>query len=362
MQSRRFFVKAGGALVVAGAAATVNAPNVIAQPRVQWRMPTLWPPSLDVLQGNAQRFAKIVDELTGGHFKIQVFAGGELMPATGIFDACLQGTVEAFNGAAYYWAGKENAFQWFTSVPFGLNTQGYTAWYQQGDGQKLWEEAYAPFGVVPRPGQSTNPQMGGWFRKKMNTVDDMKGLKIRIPGLAGKVYAKAGSAVVLLPPGEIYTALERGVIDAAEWVGPHDDMKMGFHNVARYYYYPGWHEPGTTGEFVFNKKAYEALPVDIQRMLDYTTQALNTVEFMEYFTKNSLGLHKLKADMKGKVEILRLTDPTIKDLKKLAVDVNREESEKSPQARKVYASYTKFQDVVGEWSMISEGSYYSTLV
>ena len=196
---RRFFVKAGGALVAAGAAAVVDAPNVIAQPRVQWRMPTMWPPALDILQGNAQKFARIVDELTAGRVKIQVFASGELMPATGVFDACLQGTVEAFNGAAYYWAGKENGLQWFTSVPFGLNTQGYMAWYQQGDGLTLWEEAYAPFGVVPRPGQSTNPQMGGWFRKKINTVDDVKGLKIRIPGLAGKVYAKAGAAVVSCP-------------------------------------------------------------------------------------------------------------------------------------------------------------------
>src|SRR5688500_4413236 len=226
MQRRRFLVKAGGLLAATGAATVVDAPNVIAQPRVQWRMPSMWPPALDILQGNAQKFARIVDELTGGRFKIQVFAGGELMPATGVFDACLQGTVEAFNGAAYYWAGKENALQWFTSVPFGLNTQGYTAWYQHGGGLALWEEAYAPFGVVPRPGQSTNPQMGGWFRKKINTIDDFKGLKARIPGLAGKVYAKAGAAVVLLPAGEIYTALERGTIDAAEFIGPHDDLKL----------------------------------------------------------------------------------------------------------------------------------------
>jgi hypothetical protein len=168
-----------------------------------------------------------VPERTGGRFKIQVFAGGELMPPTGVFDACAQGTVEAFNGGAYYWAGKETAFQWFTSVPFGLNAQGYFAWYHFGDGLKLWEEAYAPFGLVPRPAQSTNPQMAGWFRKKINSVDDFKGLKIRIPGLGGKVYAKAGSAVVLLPPGEIYTALERGTLDATEFVGPHDDLKLG---------------------------------------------------------------------------------------------------------------------------------------
>jgi TRAP-type mannitol/chloroaromatic compound transport system substrate-binding protein len=167
--------------------------------------------------------------------------------------------------------------------------------------------------------------------------------------------------VVLLPPGEIYTALERGVIDATEWVGPHDDLKMGFQQAAKYYYYPGWHEPGTTGEFVFNKKAYEALPVDIQRMLDYTSQAINTIEFMEYFTKNAIGLNRLRTEFKGKVEIIKLADPVLKQLKTMAVEVNKEESEKSPMARKVYASYTKFQDIVGDWSLVSEGSYYSLL-
>jgi TRAP-type mannitol/chloroaromatic compound transport system substrate-binding protein len=168
-------------------------------------------------------------------------------------------------------------------------------------------------------------------------------------------------SVVLLPPGEIYTALERGVIDAAEWVGPHDDMKMGFHQIARYYYYPGWHEPGTTGEFVFNKKAFESLPMDLQRILDYSTQALNTIEFMEYFTKNAQGLQRLQGEFKGKVEITRLPDPVLKELKKGALEVVKEESERSPQARKVHASYTKFQELVGDWSLISEGSYYSLL-
>jgi len=204
--------------------------------------------------------------------------------------------------------------------------------------------------------------MMGWFRKKLNTTADLKGLKMRIPGLGGKVYAKLGTAVVLLPPGDIYTALERGVIDAAEWVGPYEDMKMGFHQIARYYYYPGWHEPGTTGEIVFNKKAYEALPVEFRRMLDYCTQALNTTGFMEYYTKNSQNLHKLLTEFKGKVEFTRLPDAMLKDLKQVAVDVVKEESEKSPQAKKVNASYQKFMGLVGQWGEISEGSYFATLI
>jgi TRAP-type mannitol/chloroaromatic compound transport system substrate-binding protein len=361
MERRRFIVKAGGVLVAAGATTAVSAPNVIAQPRVQWRMPTFWSPANDVLMGNAQKFAKMVEEMSAGRFKIQVFAAGELMPAPGVFDACSQGTVEMYNAAAYYWPGKEPAVQWFTAMPFGLNPQGTYAWYYFGDGLKLWEETYAPFNLIPRPSASTGPQMMGWFRKKINSTADLKGLKMRIPGLGGKVYAKFGTSVVLLPPGEIYTALERGVIDAAEWVGPHDDLKMGFQQAARYYYYPGWHEPGTTGEFVFNKKAYDGLPVEFRRILDYTSQALNTVEFMEYFYRNSVGLQKLKSDHKGKIEIVKLDDATLKEIKKVALEVNKEESEKSPMAKKVHASYTKFQSIVGEWSEISEGSYYSLL-
>jgi TRAP-type mannitol/chloroaromatic compound transport system substrate-binding protein len=361
MERRKFLVKAGGVLAAAGAATAIDAPNVIAQPKYQWRMPTYWSPANDVLLGNAQKFAKMAEEMSGGRLKIQVFAAGELMPAPGVFDACSQGTVEMYNAAAYYWPGKEPATQWFTAMPFGLNPQGTYAWYYFGDGIKLWEETYAPFNLIPRPSASTGPQMMGWFRKKINTTADLKGVKMRIPGLGGKVYARYGVSVVLLPPGEIYTALERGVIDAAEWVGPHDDMKMGFHQIARYYYYPGWHEPGTTGEFVFNKKAFESLPTDLQRILDSITQALNTIEFMEYFTRNAQGLQRLKADFKGKVEFTRLPDPVLKELKKGAQEVVKEESERSPQARKVHASYTKFQELVGDWSLISEGSYYSLL-
>ncbi|HLF48310.1 MAG TPA: ABC transporter substrate-binding protein, partial [Methylomirabilota bacterium] len=184
MEGRRRFILKGATLAAAGAAAAVvNAPNVIAQPKFQWRMCTSWPPALDVLQGNAQRFAKIVDEMSGGRLKIQVFAAGELMPAFGVFDATSQGTLEMFNSAAYYWAGKEPATQWFTAVPFGMNAQSTYTWYYYGDGLKLWEETYAPFNLVPRPSASTGVQMGGWFRKKINTIADYKGLKMRIPGL-----------------------------------------------------------------------------------------------------------------------------------------------------------------------------------
>jgi TRAP-type mannitol/chloroaromatic compound transport system substrate-binding protein len=357
MERRRFIVKAGGVLAVTGAAAVIEAPHVIAQPKVQWRMPSAYPPATDVFLGSAQRLARAVDEMSGGRFRIEVFPAGQLMPPLGIFDAASQGTVEAFQAASLFWAAKEPAAPWFTTVPFGLNAAGMTAWCLQGDGLKLWEEAYAPFDLVPRPGMSTGPQMAGWFRKKINTLADFKGLKMRIPGLGGQVVDRAGGTAVLMPGGEVYAALERGVIDASEWSGPYDDMKLGLHNTARYYYYPGWHEPGATLEFVFNKKAYAALPVDLQRILDYATVTTQPAGLMEYEVKNAVGLERLRTDFKGKVEILQLPAPVLHDLKKLSAEVVKEASEKSPLAKKVYASFTKFQAQLAGWSRISEGAY-----
>ena len=360
MERRRFLIKSATATGVT-AAALVNAPNVIAQPRFQWRMSTTWTPALDVLQGGAQKMAKIADDMSGGRLKIQVFAGGELMPPFGCFDAASQGTIECFMGAPYYWAGKEPGFQWFSAVPFGFNPNGMMAWYLHGDGLKLWEEAYAPFSLVPRPGPSTGVQMAGWFRKKINTTADFKGLKMRIPGLGGKVVAAAGGTVILTPGGEIYTALERGTIDSTEWVGPHDDMKLGLHNAARYYYYPGWHEPGTTAEFGFNKKAYDSLPADLKAVLDHACQAVQVISFMEYEYKNTAALQKLKTDFKSKVEITKLSDATLKDLKKLSEQVVKEESEKTPMAKKVYAAVNKFESQLNDWRLISEAAFHAQI-
>ena len=358
MERRRFIVKTGGVLAAAAAAAAIDAPNVIAQPKVQWRMSTTWTPTLDVLQGSAQQLAKLVDEMTGGRFKIEVFPGGQIMPPFACFDAASQGTIEAFMGTPYYWADKEPAFNWFAAIPFGLNTDGMSTWLHRGGGLKLWEESYGAFNLVPRPVVETGVQMAGWFRKKIDIIGDYKGLRMRIPGLGGKVVAKAGGTVVLTPGSEVYAALERGVIDASEWVGPHDDMKLGLHETARYYYYPGWHEPGNTIPFGFNRKAYEALPVDLKRTLDHAVAATQVYGHAEYEAKNTLALDKLKTEFKGKVEILPLPAPVLRDLKKLSTEVVREESEKSPMARKVYASYTAFQAQRVGWSRISEGAYY----
>jgi TRAP-type mannitol/chloroaromatic compound transport system substrate-binding protein len=357
-ERRRFIATAGGVVAAAAAAAIVDAPNVIAQPKVHWRLSTAYPPVLDQLQGAAQRLANVVEEVSAGRFRIEVFPGGQIMQPFACFDAASQGTIEAFMGSGQYWTDKEPALEWFTTIPFGMNPEGMAAWYYQGDGRKLLEETYAAFNLVPRQGPAFAPQMGGWFRKKITTIGDYKGLKMRIPNLGGKVVAKAGGTVVLTPAADIYAALERGVIDVAEWVGPHDDMKLGLHKTARYYYYPGWHEPGTMNAFGFNKKAYEALPVDLQRTLDHATAAAQVYGLTDYHVKNAMALERLKTEFKGKVEILQLPVPVLRDLKRLAAEVVREQSEKSPMARKVHASFTKFQALVGPWDHVAQGAYH----
>ena len=358
-ERRRFLATASGAMAAAAAAAITDAPNVIAQPKVQWRMSTAFTSALDVQQGAALRLAKVVDEVSGGRFKIEVFPSGQIMQAFECFDATSQGKIEAFMGVGSYWVAKEPAFSWFHTIPFGMNPEGMVAWYYQGDGLKLLEEAHIPFNVVPRPSPATAPQMAGWFRKKMNTIGDYKGLKMRIgTDLGGKVYVKAGGTAVVTPGAEIFSAFERGVIDACEWVGPHDDMQLGLHKAARYYYYPGWHEPGSVNVFGFNKKAYEALPVDLRSTLDHAVAAVQVYGLTDYHTKHAIALERLKREFKGKVEILQLPVPVLRDLKKLAAEVVKEESEKTPMARKVHASFTKFQALVGPWDHVAEGAYH----
>ena len=356
LDRRRFLARAS---LAAGAAtvAAAHAPNVIAQPKIQWRMSTTWTPSLDMLQGSAERLGKVVEALSGGRFKIDVFPGGQIVPPLDCFDAASRGTIEAFMGAPYYWPEKEPAVQWFSTVPFGMDPAGMTSWYYQGDGLSLWEEAYAAFNLIPRPGPAIAPQMAGWFRKKINTIGDYRGLKMRIPGLGGKVVARAGGAVVLTPAAEIYAALERGVIDASEWIGPYDDMKLGLHKTARYYYYPGWHEPGTVTGFGFNRKAYEALPVDLQRTVDHAAEVVQVYGLTDYHVKNAAALARLRTEFKA-ITVLRLPTPVLRDLKKLAAGVVREESEKTPMGRKVHASFTKFQALVGPWDNLAEGAYH----
>ena len=354
---RRFLATATGTVAAVAATKLLDAPNVIAQPKVRWRLSTAWPASL-LQQTAALRLAQVVEEISGGRFRIEVFPSGQLALPFDVFEAASKGTIEAFMASPQYWQDREPALEWFGTIPFGMNPQGMSAWLYQGDGLKLWEEAYAVFNLVPRPIPCAAPQMAGWFRKKINTIADFKGLRMRIPNLGGKVVARAGGTTVMTPGGDIYAALERGVIEASEWIGPHDDMILGLHKTARYYYYPGWHEPGTVNDFGFNKKAYDGLPVDLRRTLDYAVAATQAFALTNYQTKNAIALERLRTEFKGKVELVQLPVPVLRDLKKLAVDVIREQSEKTPTAKKVHASFTKFQALVGPWDHVAEGAYH----
>ncbi len=360
MKRRDFLKKTGAAAVAATAGATMAAPSALAKQKTyRWKMVTTWPPNLPVLQTGAVRFAKRVEEASGGRIKIKVFAGGELVPPLGVFDAVSDGTVEVGSGAAYYWAGKVPAAQWFSSVPFGFNAQGINAWFYSGGGLKLWEEVYAPFNVVPRPQGNTGVQMGGWFRKDMNSIADYKGLKMRIPGLGGKVVAKAGGTVVLLPGGEIFTSLERGVLDATEWVGPMHDLRMGFYKAAKNYYYPGWHEPGTCLEVIFNKQAYDSLPKDLQLVIDAVAAETNQWSLCEFEAGNGAALETLIND--HNVNLVRFPEKMLAELRKLAEEVLEEEADKDPMSRKVHEAYKKFKAQVGAWGSISEKPYYDVI-
>ncbi len=359
MKRRDFLKKTSVAAVAAAAASTMAAPAVIAQKKYMWKMVSTWPPNLPVLQTGAERFAKRVEEVSEGRLKIQVFAGGELVPPLGVFDAVSDGTVECGSGASYYWAGKVPAAQWFAAVPFGFNAQGINAWFYSGGGLQLWEEVYAPFNVIPRPQGNTGVQMGGWFRKEMKSIDDYKGLKMRIPGLGGKVIAKAGGTVVLLPGGEIFTSLERGVIDATEWVGPMHDLRMGFYKAAKYYYYPGWHEPGTCLEVIFNKKAYESLPKDLQAIVDAVAAETNMWSLSEFEAGNGAALQTLISE--HNVNLVRFPDPLMEDLRKLADETLEEEADKDAMSRKVHEAFKTFKAQVGVWGSVSENAYYNVI-
>ena len=356
-ERRRFLATAGGALAATAVTAIIDVPNVIAQPKVQWRLSTAFTHGL-VLQSAAQQLAKIVEEMSGGRFRIEVFPGGQIFQPLECFDAASQGKLEAYMASPQYWRDKEPALEWFGTIPFGMNPEGMAAWYYQGDGLKLWEEGYGAFNLVARPIGVAAPQMAGWFRKRINTIADYKGLKMRIPNLGGQVVVRAGGTAAFTPAAAIFSSLERGVIDAAEWIAPDDDMRLGLHTTARYYYYPGWHEPGTVNDFGFNRKAFEALPVELRRILDHAVAATQAYGQAEYHAKNALALERLKTEFKGKVEVLQLPAPVLRDLRKISAEVVKEQSEKTPMARKVHASFTKFQALVGPWDHVAESAYH----
>lgn len=322
-------------------------------------MVTTWPPHFPILGVGAEMFAKWVEEMSEGRLKIQVYGGGELVPPLEGFDAVSQGAAEMCHGAAYYWAGKAPATQFFAGLPFGMNAQQQNAWVYSGGGLELWEELYAPFNLIPMPAGNTGVQMGGWFNREINSIEDFNGLKMRIPGLGGKVISKAGGSAVLSAGGEIYTNLERGVIDATEWIGPFHDKLMGFHKAAKYYYYPGWHEPGGLLELIINKSAFQTLPPDLQMIVRSAAARSNLWILSEFESQNHAALREL-IDEHG-VQLRRFPDDVLRQLKTYTTEVISELTASDPMSEKVFASYSAFQANVTSWAALSEKMYYSAL-
>lgn len=320
-----------------------------------WKMVTTWPPGFPVLQEGAERFADNVKAMSNGRLNIKVYAGGELIPPLQTFDAVSQGTVEMGHGSAYYWAGKVPEAQFFSTVPFGMTARGMNAWLYDGGGLELWKEVYKPFHVVPFPLGNTGVQMGGWFNKEINSLDDIKGLKMRIPGLGGKVFAKAGGNPVLLAGSEVYTALERNTIDATEWIGPFHDQRLGLYRAAEHYYYPGWHEPGTVLELTINERAWMSLPADLQAIVSNAAQAENLRMLSEMEQKNISALQELRD--REKVKIHHFPDDVLAKLKTLTDETLLEEAEKDPKFKRIYDAYQAFRQQNDAWSAISENAY-----
>lgn len=324
----------------------------------EWKMITTWPKNFPGLGYAAENLSRYVDEMSGGRLTIRVYGAGEIVPAMEVFDAVSQGVVDAGHGAAYYWKGKIPASVFFTSVPFGMTAQEMNGWFHYGGGEALWQEVYAPYNLVPMAGGSTGVQMAGWFNRELNSIEDLKGLKMRIPGLAGEVFAAAGGTAVTIPGGELYTSMQTGVIDALEWVGPYNDRSLGFHEVAKYYYFPGWHEPGAMLEFIVNKDSLEALPEDLQAIVRYAARAANQDMLDEYTARNNDALQSL-IEEEG-VELRKLPDDVLLALWKgtrTALDALVADD---PVAAKVYASYRKFYKGARSYHHISEQAYINT--
>ena len=326
------------------------------QQTFKWKLVTTWPKNYPGLGSAPENFAKQVNAMSGGRLTIKVFGAGQLVPAFEVFDAVSQGTAQVGHGASYYWTGKTRAAAFFTSVPFGLNAQEMNGWLHYGGGLELWRELYEPFNLIPFAAGSTGVQMAGWFNREINSMDDIKGLKMRIPGLGGDVITRAGGVSVTMPGGELYTSMQTGVIDATEWVGPYNDLAFGFHQVAKYYYYPGWHEPGPILELIVNKDAYASLPADLQAIIEGAARVVNQDMLDEYTARNNSALVEL-VETHG-VDVRKLPDDVIVELRRLSAEVVEELAEDTEISRRIAESVKAFQKQAMTYHEISEEAYY----
>ncbi len=350
---RDFFKKT--ATVTAGAAlmtASNAFANINRNRKVRLKLATSWPANFPIMGTGIERFAKRVKALSGGSIKIKVYPKNVLVPALSVFDACSAGNIDAFHSGPYYWKGKNEAFSLFSGFPFGMTATELNAWFDFGGGMDLWRELYAKYNLIPFKGGNTTTQMGGWFRKPIKTLNDLKGLKMRIPGLGGEVLAKLGVKPTLLPAGEIYVALERGTIDATEWVGPALDIKMGFQKVAKYYY-TGWHEPGSILEITFNKKKFESLSKEQQLIIETAAEETNARMAAEFQAENSKALKNLPSDVK----IMHWPKEIVDAAKKALLEVAKEKSKQSADFKRVWDSAYSYLKLTKPWTDTGLKSY-----
>ena len=358
--SRRSFLRkaplaASAALVACGQAQEGNAPSVQTRKKFKWKMVTTWPKDFPGLGTGANRLAQTIGHMSGGLLEVKVYGAGELVPAMGVFDGVAGGTAEMGHASAYYWKGKHEATQFFSAVPFGLTAQEINGWLSYGGGQELWDELYAGFGLKAFPAGNTGVQMGGWFNREINALDDFSGLVMRMPGLGGEVLRRLDATVQNLPGGEIFQALKTGAIDATEWVGPYNDLAFGFHQAAKYYYWPGWHEPGTTMEAMINRTAWEALPTDLQHIVRHACQSTNENMLAEFTTRNGVALKTLVE--KHGVQLKRFSDDVLIEIGRVARDVVGEIAAKDPLSNSVYASFNAYRSQSVSYTRISEEAY-----
>jgi TRAP-type mannitol/chloroaromatic compound transport system substrate-binding protein len=326
-----------------------------------WTMTTAWPrglPAYDDGPGSARAFAAKVKLMSGGRLTIDVKAAGELVKALEGFEACRTGKVEMNHGASYYWAKESFARQYFTTVPFGMSAQGHHAWLQES-GLKLWNEAYAPLGLIALPANCSGVQMTGWFNREIRVLSDLKGLRMRIPGLAAEIYKQAGVDTVLLPGGEILQAFQGGKIDAAEWVGPFSDMKLNLHTVVKLYYHSGWHEPAFTGEIVINKKAWDTLPTDLQEIVRVASWQCVSESLLWLEARNAEAAEELIAN--HRVKFRALPYDVTRRLKEITADLLSSNAAKDPFTKKVHDSYMNFKLKHGLWGNLSETHFQLAL-
>ena len=318
----------------------------------KWKMVTAWPRDFPGLGTGAARLAQYIQRLSNGRISVHVYGGNELVPPFEVFDAVSRGTAEMGHSTSYYWKGKVPAAQFFCACPFGLTAQEINGWLYHGGGLELWREVYAPFGIVPFPAGNSGAQMGGWFNREINSMADIQGLKMRIPGMGAEILRRAGGTPVTTAGAEIFTALQTGTIDATEWVGPYNDLALGLHQAARYYYYPGWHETGPTIEAMVNQEALEALPEDLQAVVEIASQAVNVDMLSEFMFHNAQALKSLR-EQHG-VQIRAFPDDVMEQFQRLTYEYLEEEAAGDPLFARVYSAYMDYYRLVKPFSAISE--------